>query len=138
MFTTQRIQIERQRRKRQLRQRLARSRRRIDADTRAVGRAALERLIWRTHVHRHPIVALGAAAGIGVAVALFPSAGRVARWLTQAGGSWITRFTSYAVLRSVVRTLRTWRQIGGNSPDGNNSDGEHSNGSDVTGKEESR
>lgn len=131
MFTTRRIQIERRRHQRELRQRLARSRRRIDADTRAVGRSALQRLVWRTHVHRHPVVALGAAASLGVALALLPSAGRVARWLTQASGSWITRFTSYALLRSVVRTLRAWRQSGGNDTDGRISDGDNTDGNDI-------
>lgn len=107
-----RVNIDEERHKRELRQRLARSRRRIDADTRAVGRATLGRLAWRTQVRRHPLASLGVAAGVGVAMAMLPSLAGLARGLGDIGRGWMRRLVSYATLRVVARALRAWRASG--------------------------
>ena len=109
MTRSRRVNIESERRKRELRRRLARSRRRIDADVRSVGRSALDGLAWTARVRRHPLATVGVAAGVGVGLSLLPSAGRLVQ---SAGRGWFTRLTSYAVLRIVVRALRSWRASG--------------------------
>jgi hypothetical protein len=69
------------RRKRELHQRIGRSRRRIDRRLRATKDHARQLLSWRTYVVRHPGWAMAAALGAGLSAANLLRPGRVGRWL---------------------------------------------------------
>ncbi|MEZ6073300.1 MAG: hypothetical protein R3C10_24270 [Pirellulales bacterium] len=105
-----RVDVHQERRKRELRQRLARSRRRFDADARQFSRSAREQLSWRTQVSRHPLAAIGAAAGVGLIVALLPRAGRLAYGAAAPlGFGWLRRVVGFASMRLIAQLLRDWR-----------------------------
>jgi hypothetical protein len=69
------------RRKRNLRTRIARSRRRIDRRLRATGDSARQLVSWRTYVVRYPGWAVMAALGAGLAASAGLKRGRAPRWL---------------------------------------------------------
>ena len=69
------------RRKRDLRLRIARSRRRIDGRLRATRNSAKQLVSWQTYVVRYPAWALAAALGVGMAVSAGLRPGRMSRWL---------------------------------------------------------
>jgi hypothetical protein len=68
-------------RKRELHQRIARSRWRIDGRLRAARDEARQLLSWRTYVARYPLWAMAAAAGAGMTASTLLRPGRIARWL---------------------------------------------------------
>ena len=70
--------------KRELRLRIARSRRRIDARLRASRAEAGELLSWRTYVTRYPLPFLAGALGAGILAAVSFRPGRIAGWLGRA------------------------------------------------------
>jgi hypothetical protein len=69
------------RRKRELRLRIGRSRRRIDARLRGARDRAGQLLSWRTYVVRYPGWALAAALGAGLAASAGLRPAQVSRWL---------------------------------------------------------
>ncbi|MBN1396240.1 MAG: hypothetical protein JW959_14550 [Pirellulales bacterium] len=69
------------RRKRQAQLRIARSRRRIDRRLRAVADDARRLIDWRTCVARHPVWALAAAFGAGMAASRAPRTAALWKWL---------------------------------------------------------
>jgi hypothetical protein len=69
------------RRKRELRLRVGRSRRRIDARLRASRDSTRQLLSWRTYVVRYPAWALAAAVGAGLAASAGLKPARMSRWL---------------------------------------------------------
>ncbi len=70
-----------ERRKRELRLRIGRSRRRIDRRLRGVGDDARRLVDWRTYVVRYPGWALTAALGAGMAASAAFRPAAVSRWL---------------------------------------------------------
>jgi hypothetical protein len=69
------------RRKRELHQRMGRSRRRIDDRLRATRNEARQLICWRTYVARYPLWAMAAALGAGMTASSLLRPGRIARWL---------------------------------------------------------
>ena len=95
-------------RKRELHSRIARSRRRIDRRLRALADEGRTLVSWRTHVTRHPAMALAAALGAGLTASSLLRPKRVARWLgdsllRQAMGG--LRQTLWDEFRQIVANL---------------------------------
>ena len=75
------VDVEQERRKRDLRLRIGRLRRRVDDRIRSTGRQARRLVSWRTYVRSHPGYAVTAALGVGLAASAGLSASRLSRWL---------------------------------------------------------
>jgi hypothetical protein len=98
--------------KRELRLRIARSRRRIDRRLRTVNDEARRLFSWKTYVIRFPVQALAAALGVGFVASAGLNRGRVARWL----GALLLRQAGQGFLRGLwVALLDVWKKSGDSS-----------------------
>jgi len=75
------VDAEHERVKRDLRQRIGRLRRRIDAGVRAAENRTRRLTSWRTYVKHYPGSAITAALGVGLALSAGLGARRLSRWL---------------------------------------------------------
>ncbi len=79
--------------KREVRLRIARLRRSVDRRVSAVQRRGRAAIDWRTYVRRHPVLAVTAAAGVGLILSSTEMGRRWARWLgcrlARRAGGWL-------------------------------------------------
>jgi hypothetical protein len=95
------------RRKRELHQRIGRSRRRIDGRLRASKDRARELLSWRTYVVRHPGWAIVAALSAGMTASSVLRPSRMARWL---GSSLLRQALGGLGQQFLSELRRTWNE----------------------------
>ena len=102
------VDLEADRRKRELRLRIGRLRRRLDARARATQRHGARLASWRTYVRRYPGYAVLAALGLGLSASAGLSRGRWARLL---GMRLVRRVGNRAGDRLWQEVQRVWTEL---------------------------